>query len=232
MSLDKIEKIKEVAESLKSSGKADAVAPLQGEPDRERFQALMQRETTQVAASTGSTNEAVKPSLMDEVAKANGKVDPASRASEADLIAQVHETVARIDKIKKTLETPELHIKNSVQGKMRKKLQHIDESLKSALSRLDNTEAAAVAAGERGESEKILQPIERFLGMLTQGQKGLKTLAASIEAIGAQNQKTIAPAQLLAIQIKVGIIQHQTEFFASLLNKALESTKTIMNVQV
>ena len=42
----------------------------------------------------------------------------------------------------------------------------------------------------------------------------------------------ITPANMLAIQMKMGYVQQQIELFTSLLNKALESTKTIMNVQV
>jgi len=42
----------------------------------------------------------------------------------------------------------------------------------------------------------------------------------------------LSPATMLLIQIKVGYIQQEIELFTSMLNKALESTKTIMNVQV
>jgi hypothetical protein len=37
---------------------------------------------------------------------------------------------------------------------------------------------------------------------------------------------------MLRIQLKVGYITQEVEFFTAVLNKALESTKTIMNVQV
>jgi hypothetical protein len=37
---------------------------------------------------------------------------------------------------------------------------------------------------------------------------------------------------MLAMQVKVGFVQQEMEFFTGMLNKALESTKTLMNVQV
>jgi hypothetical protein len=48
----------------------------------------------------------------------------------------------------------------------------------------------------------------------------------------SDNGKQFTAADMLAMQIKVGYVQQEIEFFTSLLNKALESTKTIMNVQV
>jgi hypothetical protein len=46
------------------------------------------------------------------------------------------------------------------------------------------------------------------------------------------NNKEITPANMLRIQMKVSYMQQEIEFFTAVLNKALESTKTIMNVQV
>jgi hypothetical protein len=48
----------------------------------------------------------------------------------------------------------------------------------------------------------------------------------------ALQKDQISPASMLAIQIKVGFISQELDFFTGILNKALESTKTIMNVQV
>jgi hypothetical protein len=69
------------------------------------------------------------------------------------------------------------------------------------------------------------------LGLLTHGQTQLDTLTKDI-GIMRQQQGEINPADMLLIQIKVTHIQQEIELFTSILNKALESTKTVMNVQV
>ena len=71
----------------------------------------------------------------------------------------------------------------------------------------------------------------RFLGFLTDGQHQLNTLATQVENWHL-NKVEITPATMLSLQIKVGYLTQELEFFSSLLNKSLESTKTIMNVQV
>jgi hypothetical protein len=118
-----------------------------------------------------------------------------------------------------------LELKGSVQNLLRNKLSHIDENLKIALHR------AGVEYVPPQKVEAPKNPIERFLGFLTDGQHQLNTLANDVNLMHL-NRKEITPASMLAVQIKVGFIQQELEFFAALLNKALESTKTIMNVQV
>jgi hypothetical protein len=46
------------------------------------------------------------------------------------------------------------------------------------------------------------------------------------------NGKEISPANMLRIQMKVGYIQQEVEFFTAVLNQALQATKTVFNVQV
>ena len=74
--------------------------------------------------------------------------------------------------------------------------------------------------------------ISRFLGLLTDGQYRMQNIAQAVNFMASDTTREINPAKLLLIQIKVGQIQQELEFFAAVLNKALESTKTIMNVQV
>jgi len=42
----------------------------------------------------------------------------------------------------------------------------------------------------------------------------------------------LTAGRLLAVQVKLSFVQQELEFFTNVLNKALESTKTIMNIQV
>ena len=77
--------------------------------------------------------------------------------------------------------------------------------------------------------EKLPKPVRKFVKLLTNAQTRFESLDNELLTI---NTKEFSPASMLAIQIKMGHIQHELELFTSLLNKALEGTKTLMNVQI
>jgi hypothetical protein len=134
--------------------------------------------------------------------------------------------IAQIEEVKNKLSSSSVEIKGSVQTLLRNKLSHIDENLRIALNK-----AGVEYVTPGTASQNLTNPIERFLGFLTDGQFQLQHLAASLEHMGMSKEQ-LTPARMLAVQLKVGYIQQELELFTNLLNKALESTKTIMNVQV
>ena len=66
--------------------------------------------------------------------------------------------------------------------------------------------------------------------MLTSSQAKMKNLQRSVEELAATGKMN--PGQMLALQMKSNLISQEMELFSSLLGKALEGIKTIMNVQV
>ncbi|ADI38960.1 type III secretion ATPase [Waddlia chondrophila 2032/99] len=220
MALEKIDKIKKVSTKLEPQTRIH-------EPNKDYFDALMQQQRVtaeKVEASSKDASEKAGATLFDEVQNLNRRPDIATRSSPNELVAQAEDVIAQIDTLKTKLETPELNIKSSVQTLLRNKLNHIDENLKVAL---DKT-GTEVAKPER--SDGMSKPIDRFLGLLTHSQNQLETLASDVKAMAVENE--MSPASMLLIQIKVAKVQQEIELFTSMLNKALESTKTIMNVQV
>jgi hypothetical protein len=225
---DKIEKIKSISSGEKSN---DEIQPIDKSPstievDKDHFQSLMMQERNKEAiVATNNSNAIKKPSLMEEVGNLNSKVNSISRSNPKDLSVQADNLVAQIDELKTKLSTPNLELKSSVQNLLRNKLTHIDESLKIALSK------AGVEYNAPKHAVGASKPIERFLGFLTDAQYQLQNLGHEVQVLGGETGQ-LSPASMLAIQIKVGYVTQEIEFFTSLLNKALESTKTIMNVQV
>lgn len=192
-------------------------------PDKEQFDSLVMEQK-----KAPPVQEPTRGSLMDTVRDLN--TNAASRnqiATPATLVSQTQEAITQIDKIKKTLEGPDVGIKLSAQKLLHNKLTHIDEGLRIALSRagVEYSPTEAPVASQR------VNPIERFLGFLTDGQHQLQNLGQELAVMG-QNGKEISPVNMLAIQVKVGYIQQELELFSNLLNKGLESIKTIMNIQV
>ncbi|MEC7839984.1 MAG: hypothetical protein VX777_08100 [Chlamydiota bacterium] len=192
-------------------------------PDKEKFDAALKTDTSLQASKVEPTKQT---SLMDEIRNLNKKVDRASQTDPQKLAVQSQEVIAQIEQIKTQLTDPSLEIKNDYKRILRNKLEHIDGNLKVALDK----------AGLEYIPPEVLEgadatPTERFLTLLTDGQEKLKTLGGELKNI-SDSKGTITPANLLMVQIKVNYIQQEIEFFTSVLNKALESTKTIMNVQV
>ncbi|MCB1119480.1 MAG: hypothetical protein KDK65_05930 [Chlamydiia bacterium] len=194
-------------------------------PNKEEFDRLMTQpaQRRQVAMDAPATQ---KPSLMDEVRLLSQKVNDVSKASPKDLVGKSRDLIAQIEEIKTQLQGSKGEIKGSVQNLLRDKLAHIDENLKIALDK-----AGVEYQLPEPDLAASQTPVQRFLGMLTHGQYQLQTMALELEHI-SQAKQDLNPAQLLVLQMKVNYVQQELEFFTNLLNKGLESTKTLMNVQV
>lgn len=223
MAEDKILKIEEISEKLdtKEAGEVERLAP-----NKERFDELIgngqERRSIEIRSPEGE-----KGSLMDQVRDLNNKVESVSKASPDVLVAQTQDVIKRIEDVKTQLASPDLQLKDSVQNLLKNKLSHIDDSLKVVMNRAGLEYSPQPAGSQTG----LVAPIERFIGFLTHGQYQLQKLASDVQMMHL-NKEEISPASMLAIQIKVGYVQQEIEFFANMLNKALESTKTIMNVQI
>lgn len=228
---NKIEKIGKIS----SSDTTEKVSVVEHfEPNKEHFDSLMAGESPQkkivdvepVAVETTSKN-----SLMDEVRNLHFK-EGSTVASAEHLTAKTKEIIAQIDTAKEKLSDPNLNLKQSSEQLLNSKLTHIDDNLKIALSKagieyqphVDTTLPKYSADGR-------INPIERFLGFLTDGQYKLENLGNELSSMAA-NSKEMSPTQMIVVQIKVGQIQQEIELFTSLLSKSLDSIKTIMNIQV
>ncbi len=225
---DKVEKI----EKLASTDKASAPLELDSEqervqPNKEQFDTLMNHKPpVEVETAAGRKVESTKVSLVDQVADLSRRAGQVGHSPPQQLVAQAQEVMTKIDELKQKLKTPNLEIKGSVQNLLSNKLSHIDESLKVALSKAGVEYNAAP-----NPAKTSANPIERFLGYLTDSQSRLETLSSDVSKMAATKNE-FTPALMLSMQVKVGYVQQELEFFTALLNKALESTKTIMNVQV
>jgi hypothetical protein len=200
---------------------------------QQRFDALMQKDVHRLDQTEQMAKDPNKiASPMDEATKMGGRTGHTGKIRPAEIIEQTRSASRRIETIKTRLGGANVDVKPSVQGLLRNKLHHIDRNIQGALDKAGAQESDKMIAKE-GEVEMVdgvLNPVHRFLGMLTSGQSSLEQLTGAVERMNKEGNAS--PSALLAIQIKVSRAQHEIELFTSLLNKALESTKTIMNVQV
>lgn len=228
----KIAAIDKVSSHDKSKIVEEAIDPLvRVPPDKEHFDGLMKQDIEKAPSFVNTSSSSGRTggvSLMDQIRELNTKVEKVSKASPDTVVALSSDVIKQIEDVKTKLATPGLEIKGSVQTLMNNKLSHIDESLKVALNRagVEYTPQAKVAP-----TSNLAGPIEKFIGLLTHGQYQMQHLSEEVSKMGGANSK-FTPADMLAIQIKVGYVQQEIELFTNILNKSLESIKTIMNVQI
>ena len=177
------------------------------------------------AKIVATENRELRDSLVDQVQHIDKRVEAAKRTSSESLIMQADDLVAQIDEVKARLSEEGVGVRGSMQRLLTNRLNHIDDALRVALLQ------AGVEYTPPPKAEEYSDPIKRFLGFLTGGQEQLESLTATIQGM-ALRKGDLDPATMLVLQVKMGAMQQHIEFFSNLLNKALESTKTIMNVQV
>jgi len=109
-------------------------------------------------------------------------------------------------------------------AKLSSHLEHMDRALQDASKLTTGVEAGSlVPAGK--------PPLVQFLTYLTDSDKRLATMVDELKGLDISKGK-LSPEKLIAVQIKMNFISQELEFFSATLNKALESTKTIMNIQI
>jgi hypothetical protein len=183
-------------------------------------------QTTQITEPTKA-----RPSPIEELNMSSNKIQRLGPVSVDKLIAQAEDIKTNLSApVKQLQETinnnSSAKLNPAYQNELSQRLVHIDTSLQSAL-RVSGAEVTTHAVQANKQ-----QPLVSFLNYLTRGDSQITGLLKEIQATQAKDQGRISPANLLAIQIKLTFVQQQLEFFTNVLNKAVEATKTIMNVQV
>lgn len=225
-----VERIEPLTKSAKSTvyGVDGAEEMARMPANKERFDSLLnpQNSPTKAAIVEKVPTDTARGSLFDEVRLFGNKVGSLTKVSRKDLVAQAEGVVKQLEEVKKKLATPNLEISKSTQALLENKISHIDENLRVALSKAGLEYESYVAPASQTAS-----PVERFLGFLTHGQASLASLSNEVEKMHLTKEE-LSPVNMLRIQMKVGYINQEVEFFTAVLSKALDSTKTIMNVQV
>lgn len=193
--------------------------------DEERKRRQQGSEEVEGVTATGSKKSAQSTSL-EETGKISAK-DSSTDVSSESIKSQAKDLVDQIEQVKTKLNQPQTSIKSSYQTLLRNRLTHIDDNLKIAVSKVGGEYTPPPPlSGDKGGN-----PVRKVLDYLTHSQHQLENISQTVMQLDVTGAK-LSPANMLAIQMKMGYVQQQIELFTNLLSKALESTKTIMNVQV
>lgn len=179
----------------------------------------------QVTADPQAVDQVDKKSLYDPTGDLH--MSNNNLLTREELIAQADTISAKIESVKQALSAENITIKPGYKTKLGNKLDHINESLRIAVEKTapEGTPVANAPASE------FVNPIQKFLGQMSHAQYQMDSIQTYLSSMN-ENQGRLNPANMLAIQMKVYGVQQEMELFTNMLNKALESTKTIMNVQV
>jgi hypothetical protein len=187
--------------------------------------------TQQVPEKTIEEPVKKHPSPIVELSMSAKKIQRLEPVTEARLIASAEDIKAKmqapVERLQDTVKKePNLKLSPVYEAPLSERLIHIDASLKSALGVAGAEVKAPPPLPTKGEA-----PLVRFLNYLTHGDRQLSQLVAEVQTYNTKDEP-LTPAKLLAIQIKLNFVQQELEFFTNVLNKALESTKTLMNIQI
>lgn len=182
------------------------------------------------AAQEPAIAEAKKPSLMEiatRVTAEPAKVTPTPKAL-ADQAADLRRQMERpravlLDEIQSRPAVVE-NLKPSDIDSLSGHIEHVDRGLRDVSQLTTGVEIGSLVPKEKS-------PAVKFLSFLTESDKKLGNFVDELKGL-KMGQQRLTPETLFAVQVKLGFIQTELEFFTATLNKALESTKTLMNVQI
>ena len=171
-----------------------------------------------------------KASAIDEVfGERRAEVSERIPKSEDDLrtlLAATEQMQSRLNEAKGLISSPNAALTPATEALLSRKLGHINDGLKSALSSVGADFVAKDAP------QGLTGPLQKFLGLLTHGQDQLANLGKELSAMEAVGSREISPSKMLGLQIKVGFIQQEIELFTAMLTKTVDSLKTLMNTQI
>lgn len=123
------------------------------------------------------------------------------------------------------LSTPGLKLSRSQQYLLKNKFSEATSRLQSANQKLG---AETVPAPKFTPG---MNPVEKFLGYITNGQAQMQAARQKIQALNDSGQN-IAPGQLLLVQTDMAQAQKLLEYSSVLLSNAVSAFKSLMNIQL
>lgn len=186
---------------------------------------------TKTLVADAQDTAVAKPNIASDSPLIEHKVEKLGTPTADQVLSQAQDLKTRISvPIDKITEAQNREVPVSIspanEAILTDKLIHVESHLKTALSKV-GVEVQAKDLPVGGQ-----KPLVKFLNYLTNSDSQLSTLMGEIQSFNATNGPNLRPDILLALQIKLGFVQTQVEFFTNVLNKVVEGTKTIMNVQV
>lgn len=142
------------------------------------------------------------------------------------LLGQINSTSSVLGDVQNQLHTKNLKLKPSHKYLLRSKLNHANE----------NIQLAAKKAGIEIKNNPLAtstrqSPVTKFLNLISDGQNQLNQTQNLLQNMKLKGG-SLAPGDLLLIQVKLAKAQQEIEYSSVLLSKAVDDIKTMFNVQL
>jgi hypothetical protein len=122
------------------------------------------------------------------------------------------------------LNDPNLKLKRSQSLLVRQKLTDAQSHIRAAGAKLGvDAPPFKMPAGASG--------IGKFLAWVNDGQDQMLAAQKKLSQLGANGQE-INPADMLSIQVKMGLAQQEIEYTSTLLSKVIDTIKQTINIQL
>ena len=197
---------------------------IQGEEEKpphpgDTFKSMMQ-EGSQTEGSAAKTSNVTPFDLAAE-----GHLQT-TQPSLDTLLGQINSTSSVLGDVQNQLHTKNLKLKPSHKYLLRSKLNNANENLRSAAEKagVENPKSPSVTSTRQN-------PVGKFLNLISDGQNQLDQTQDMIQNMKLKGG-SLAPGDLLLIQVKLAKAQQEIEYSSVLLSKAVDDIKTMFNVQL
>jgi flagellar hook-basal body complex protein FliE len=126
--------------------------------------------------------------------------------------------------ISKQLKTKNLPLKRSQRHLVRQKLGDANNYIRSAASKL----------GLQPQADEIppdMAGLSRFVAMVNSGQNQLVEVQQQLDRMASQGAN-VNPAEMLSVQVKMGLAEQELNYTSVLLGKVIQSFTQLLNTQL
>lgn len=138
---------------------------------------------------------------------------------------QMRSTSLQLGDLQQKLNTPNLKLKPSQKYLLRGKLAEANQNIRQSAEKMGTPLSPPVDLRSKDN------PIAKFLALITDGQTQLENATKMVKNLSTDG-KSVNPANLLLVQIKLNRAQQQLEYSSVILSKAIEAMKSLFSVQI
>ena len=138
---------------------------------------------------------------------------------------QMGQTLGSMKTMQDQLATSNLKLKPHAKYLINNKLSEANSKIRDAASKV------GVELGDPPGNVGRNNPVVKFLSFLTDGTRQLNAAQNHIAAL-SKGGKSLKPAELLLVQVKLARAQQEIEYASTILSNAVSSIKSLFNTQI
>ncbi|MCB1109383.1 MAG: hypothetical protein KDK64_00220 [Chlamydiia bacterium] len=156
---------------------------------------------------------------------AGGQQAAATGPTNESVLGQMNSASSVLGDLQNQLNNKNLNLRQSQKYLLRNKLTSANQNIRAAASK------AGVDTGPPVTQISRSNPVNKFLGLLSDSQAQLSSAQSKIQELNANGQ-SMNPGEILLIQVKLAKAQQELEYSSVLLSTATSDIKTLFNIQL